>query len=275
MNRLDKEIRLLAQQERELLCTLLPKIREMDLSQGYLDLGFSSLFAYLTVGVGYSEGSAQRRIDAARLLKEVPSLAEKLESGAIKLSQVSLVKKAVRQTTRKVAAEEKCELFASLEGMNSRESEKAVAQFFDLPVIEQTRKTTQADESVRLEVTLSKELAAKIQRAQELLSHQVPSNQFIDYLEYVTNKVIESKTPKSPSTATAAVTPKRRLEILAEQPGCAHVDSRTGQRCGSQWQSQVDHKQPRWAGGSHEPGNLQNLCAKHNRQKYRREIGLR
>jgi 5-methylcytosine-specific restriction endonuclease McrA len=87
----------------------------------------------------------------------------------------------------------------------------------------------------------------------------------IEYLEFMTAKELKKK---SPSTATVAVTPKLRREIVQEQ--CAHVYE-DGSQCTNRWQVQVDHKISKWKGGSNERSNLQPMCAQHNRDKYRRE----
>lgn len=111
---LDLRMKTLAQKERDLLHEVLLTIKEIDSRKTYLELGFASLFDYLTDGIGYSEGSAQRRIDAARLLKELPQLAEKIQSGEIKLNQISLLQKAAREVFKtqsiKVSAQDKLEL---------------------------------------------------------------------------------------------------------------------------------------------------------------------
>lgn len=78
---LDQRMKTLAQKERDLLHEVLMTIKEIDSRRTFLELGFGSLFDYLVVGVGYSEGSAQRRIDAARLIREIPQIAEKIQSG--------------------------------------------------------------------------------------------------------------------------------------------------------------------------------------------------
>ena len=75
---LDVRMKTLASQERALLHEVLLTIQEIDQRKSYLERGFAHLFLYLVEGVGYSAGSAQRRIDGARLLKELPLLGEKL-----------------------------------------------------------------------------------------------------------------------------------------------------------------------------------------------------
>lgn len=287
---LDLRIKSLAAQERALLYDILLTIKEIDQRRLYLELGFANLFAYLVEGVGYSAGSAQRRIDAARLLSEVPSLGEKIQSGEVKLHQVSLIQKAAREvfktTHKNVTPEEKAEILESIANKNFEVSQKEVACYFDIPVVEMTTKSVQADDSVRVSLTLSKELAAKVQKAQELLSHSLESNDLVAYLEYLTDKVIKQKT--SVRTATVAVGSDQRKTnvsagfsartkkvILKQQQFCQHKDPQSGKECGSRWFLQIDHKQSRWAGGGNILQNAQVLCAQHNNLKYRKEAGIR
>ena len=94
---LDSNLKQLVISEREILREILLHIVEVQRRRLFLTFGYSSLFCYLTQHIGYANGSAQRRIDAARLSFEVPEVIEKLESGEINLSQVSLLQKAIRE----------------------------------------------------------------------------------------------------------------------------------------------------------------------------------
>jgi hypothetical protein len=295
---LDQRMKSLAQKERDLLHEVLLTIKEIDCRRTYLELGFGSLFDYLVQGVGYSEGSAQRRIDAARLIREIPEVALKIQSGELKLNQISLVQKASREVFKtrslKVSAEEKLQVIQSLCDKSHSQSQQQVAAFFDLPVLQSTHQTVQSDESVRVELTLSKEAHAKIRKAQELLSHAVPNQDLGHFLEYLAEKVIKQKSGKKILTTLAAVTTTTNKSVTAaigtadtvatstatvavnsNQNCCQYTDPQTGQRCCSTWQVQVDHKHSRWAGGRDEAGNLQLLCAGHNRMKYRQEAGIK
>ncbi|QDK45242.1 hypothetical protein DOM22_08775 [Bdellovibrio sp. ZAP7] len=194
---LDQRIKSLSAKERDLLHEVLLTIKEIDSRRTYLDMGFGSLFDYLVKGVGYSEGSAQRRIDAARLIRELPQVAEKIQSGELKLNQISLVQKASREVwksqSKQVTAEQKMEVLESLIAKGHSESHQQVTAFFDLPAVQNSYQKVQADESVRVEFTLSKEAFAKVKIAQELLSHSLPTQDIGDFLEYLVDKVIKQK----------------------------------------------------------------------------------
>lgn len=309
-NDLDIRIKNLAQRERTLLGEVLLTIQEIDKRRLYLDMGYANLFYYLTEGVGYSGGSAQRRIDGARLLNEVPELDQKIRSGQVSLNQVSLFQKAIRENNKKpidevkrITARDKQDFIAKLENKNYLESQKMVANFLDLPIVHNETKKAQADASIRMELTLSPELFSKINLAQELLSHSLPDKSLVAYLEYVTAKVIQQKSAKAnkaqmvnaniqcignkndhlnPEKSTATVAVKStvkislsvRKQILNPKASCQYQDPQTQKKCGSRWHLQVDHKQSQWSGGSHQIANLQVLCANHNQLKYRQEQGI-
>jgi hypothetical protein len=269
---LDDKLKSLVRQEREILSEILVHICEIDRRKFYLKMAYSSLFDYLTRHLGYIAGSAQRRIDAARLLREVPELCEKLESGTLNLSQVSLVQKAIRQNKTAV---NKSEILESLEKKSFSESQVIIAQAFDLEIKEDTKITAQRDESVRLEITLTKEQWEKLQRMKDLLPSG--SGEWSDTLEYLADKVIAQKTKAKtePKPAQTRINISMRKHILNRDQCCQYRNPLTGKICGSRKHLQMDHIQPVWAGGQSTQENLQALCGNHNRYRYQRQAGLR
>ncbi len=223
---LDQKIKSLAAREKQLLHEILLTIQEMDARKMYLDLGFSNLFSYLTTGVGYSEGAAQRRIDAARLLREIPEIGAKIQTGEIQLNQISLLQKTVRQVMKtqkqKVNTTQKKEILQQLSCLNHSQSQQKISEFFDLPILTEVKRQTQADASVRLEVTLSKELFQKIEQAQQLLSHQIPSGDLVQYLEYVTDQVIKHY------TSTKVGKSNMILDSSLSKPDVSSIDTAAG-----------------------------------------------
>ena len=63
-------------EERELLVEFLACLGELDKRKLYLELGFTSLFAYCTDHLGLSHSAAFRRTTAARLLMKFPVIGE-------------------------------------------------------------------------------------------------------------------------------------------------------------------------------------------------------
>lgn len=226
---LDQKMKRLAKQERELIAEVLETIREIDVRRMYLSFGYDSLYAYLLKEVGYAQGTAQRHIDSARLLNEIPEVGEMIQSGKINQSHITLLQKYVRQIEAKkiysknssgivvktsatqVSIADKKEVLSIIANKDIRESEQEVASFFQIPVQTFEIKKAQSDGSVRITITLSKELNEKINFAQKLLSHSLNSQELVKYLDYITDKVIKQKTqirvskkvPLAPSRETA------------------------------------------------------------------------
>jgi hypothetical protein len=341
---LDLKLGLFLKKENLLLKESLLHIQEADRRRLYLQFGYPSLYEYLTKHHRYSDGNAQRRIDAARLGVVVPALLDFIALNEINLSQVALVQKAFRQYQKqnkcKVSIDVKRQVIESLKQKSLEESQYILAKRLNLKIQASPKVSKQADESVRFEVTFSKAQWGKMIKMRELLSHSVPYGGWEEVIEYVADKVIKSKSPhptppasqksterrseearqpspqpprrpSSPPSGSENKTEQRSAEtqppqstsqmksegssevsvscevsleaislyklrkiVLHRDQCCQAKDSKSGQTCGSRWQLQVDHIKPRWAGGKDQLENLQALCAKHNRAKYRQQANI-
>src|SRR5271165_203534 len=78
-----------ALKERKSITLVLNHLLEVERRRLYLELGYGSLFDYCLRELHYSEGSAQRRISSMRLLREIPEVESKIESGELSLSVIS------------------------------------------------------------------------------------------------------------------------------------------------------------------------------------------
>ncbi len=294
---LDSKLKTLAQRERNLLHEVLLHIHEADRRRLYLQMVYPSLFEYLTKGCRFSRTSAQRRIDAARLIAAVPEVAEKIKTGEISLSQTSYLQKAIREKdkTQKVLTEIKQEIIRSICGKSMADSQKIIAQALDLKLLTQSKETHQKDESVRLELTFTKEQWDKLIHARELLSTTSASNSWMEMFSFLAEKVIQKKTGPSRSFSSAAgvrarqnniststtrnsrtpISTATKRNIFNRDKVCQYKDKNTGKVCGGKWGLEIDHIQPVWAGGNDEESNLRLLCRQHNKFVYQNQAGFR
>src|SRR5262245_32671873 len=83
------KIKSLVARERELLGEILHHLREVERRRLFSDLKYKSLFEYAVKELRYSEDQAYRRINAMRLIKELPQIEEKVVSGSLSLSALS------------------------------------------------------------------------------------------------------------------------------------------------------------------------------------------
>jgi len=295
--------------ERELTKEILLDIVELDRRKLYLKYAYSSLFAYLTQRAGYSDSAAQRRIDAARLLAKVPEVSEAISDGRIHLSQASKVQQICRQVKKETGTQievaKQKDLLKKLENKNSRQTDLILAQEFNLEIKTHARTKIQQDESVRVELTFSKEEMELIEEARALLSNQT-GGELKESFVLMARKIVNGSKPKKLEktvcaknlelskpkerqnlnifTAAAAVgnikkpiflrsvTPKLKREVLHEEKCCQFIDPETGQMCGSIYFLEVDHIQPRFLNGPSTRKNLRTLCRNHNQYRFRMGI---
>ncbi len=241
----------------------------------HLELGFSSLFDWLTRGHGYSESAAQRRIQAARLLRSIPSISDKLESGATNLTNISraqTVFRAQEKTGVKLSTEDKMQAIEQIENKSGLETEQTLLGLFPeaAATIRLEHKTVIDDQTIRLSLNLSNEDMQNLERARELLSHTLPDATFKDIVSYLAKDFVKRKDPLTQKPATAAPAKQRvtksarRVTIQKAEGRCEYKDPQTGRVCGSRFRIETDHIRPKSMGGGNGPENLRCLCRVHN-----------
>lgn len=217
--------------ERKTTAEILDLIREIDRRKLYLELGHTSLFSYLTKALGYTPASAQRRIDSARLLQAIPELKKDLAEGKLNLMQTSLVAQSLRQKQKQeprmiASTAIKKELLEKIKDQDLESTQKILSRSLNLPVETYERSKFQKDESLRIEMTLSKEQQEVINRSQEILSHVIPGADWAELFTKLAEEFVRRKDPvrerrsrkstTSPSSSPASGTAK--MEVTP-QPG--------------------------------------------------------
>jgi hypothetical protein len=214
---LDLHIKKLVCSERQVTDQILKAITELDARRGYAELGFSSLFAYLTLGVGYSESSAQRRIAAARLLAKVSepikeTLRDKLKAGAINLSQLSKINTLVQAIEQNKTSEDINALgknpispnslveniLPQIENKGLTKTESVIADFtkdlypeLNLDKPEKAKIRNEADGKVTITLSLTREQNEKLQKVLAKKSHTIPNGNLNILFEKLLDKELK------------------------------------------------------------------------------------
>jgi len=185
---LDEKLKALVKTERKITHEILLLIQTLDLTKSYRELGYASLFEYLTKEVGYSEGSAQRRISSARLLKEIPQIEEDLKTGELNLTQVCLAQMAFRQeekkTTQKLNSKAKELVLSKLRNKSSYETKKILKEECPSFEIPQSKPIPGSQQKVHITLELSEKEYEEIKFLLAKLSHKVPDQKIESALLY-------------------------------------------------------------------------------------------
>ena len=103
-------------------------LAEVERRELHLKAGFSSMFRYVTEGLGFSEGAAYRRIQVARLSRRVPQLLGLIGSGRLHLAGAALLGRVITAENRGALLEAAC-------GQSKRAIEALVAAQSPRPAV--------------------------------------------------------------------------------------------------------------------------------------------
>ena len=184
--------------ERKIAHHVLEYIAEIETRQLYLGRGYPSLHAFLREAFGYSEGAATRRIAGARLLRQIPDIATKLEAGTINLSQLVQIQATCRESEKQnrqaVTVEQKRQILAKVESATSAQTQVIAAESLGVTPVIVHQQQHHADRSVTITMTFTKEQLEILKRAQELCSHEVAGRNWAEAVVCFAKKAIAQKT---------------------------------------------------------------------------------
>ncbi len=171
----------LVAKERKLSTEILHHLMEVERRRLYALRGFSSLFDYCVKSLGYSESAAQRRISSMRLLREIPEVKEKIESGVLSLSVLSQAQSFFRNEAKvqekPLAVDAKKEVLLKLEHKSTREAERELLLRSTNPQLvyreEKLRPITPTHTEIKF--VADEAMLGDIEKLKALLSHAHPS----------------------------------------------------------------------------------------------------
>ena len=265
------DIKSLVGKEREITTKVLHHLKEIDRRKLYSDIKYMSLFDYAVKELGYSESSAQRRIQAARMLHAVPEIETKIEQGLLTLSNINEAAKFFKeQDIRKPS--EKRDVLEKIQNLSRRACEKKLFEMSGKEV--QTREETRriSKDSSKVTVILSDETLEKIQKLKDLMGKELSMDELISMMADSAIKEIEKKKFKTKSLppakkqsnknqpASLGVLRQRTRYIASSVKRTAYSKSKSCVKCGSQKNLNFDHKIPFALGGNNSQENIRLLC---------------
>ncbi|MES2525815.1 MAG: HNH endonuclease signature motif containing protein [Bdellovibrionota bacterium] len=243
----------LVSSEREVTVKVLHHLKEIDRRKLYSDLGFSSLYDYCVRELGYSEGSAHRRISSCRLIDEIPSISKKIESGNLNLMIVSdlaqfFKEECISDTPRKE------KIIKEVEGLSRRECELKLMQLSENPI--EKKHCLWIKDSVMERLKEYRDLKGTRESWEEIIS-DVTSTAIAE-LEKSKFRLV--KNPR-PSTLNGARTPTASVkrEVYQRDKCCV--------KCGGKFNLQFDHRKPFSLGGKSTSENIRLLCFNCNQRE--------
>ena len=263
------DIKQLASEERVLSLRLLYHLKEIERRRLFSDLGYGSLFEYVVKDLGYSNASASRRIQAARLLKEMPYLAKKISEGSLTLSNLALAGHLFKNEGI-VDPEIRREIIEKIENVTTRECEKTLFDFQTSPVIPKETMIVTSATITTVKFNLTDETIELLDELKQVLAHNRLSND--DLLKKVFKCALaDFKTQKYKLNAKfspAPVSPSIGRYIPAIVKKQVHQrDKGKCTKCKSSYKLEYDHIIPFSQGGATTVNNLRLLCFSCNQRR--------
>jgi hypothetical protein len=254
----------------------------------YLEHGCSTLWDFLVREMKYSNAAASRRYKAMKCAERYPQVI-----GMLRRHELSLSTLAQAESLLGEASDPK-DLLDRLAGKSHREVERVVA--LERPVPKKPReivrrvavKPKQAsaplleaprmepvEERVTLRTSLSTEKFEAFEEARAIVSRKHPGatvedvfNELVEF--FLKHKAPRQRKPAKPKSRTRHIPVATRDQVMLRDKRRCTFRSRSGHKCNSTHNLQIDHIKPFALGGTHDPENLRVLCAAHNRHEARR-----
>jgi hypothetical protein len=260
-----EDTKILVTKEREVLVQLLHHLKEIDSRKLYSDLGYSSLFAYMTKGLGFSESAAGRRIQAARLLKSHPDIERKIEAGSLNLTNLNQVAFAFKNES----VENQKEFLTKIEGMSSVDTRKEIfKELGNSPAKKDSIKVNSAT-TYEFKITIDEETNDLIKELRGLSHNQELGTLIKEALKnqielkkkkkFALTKTRTKSTPAVDVGVTRTLSRPQKREVFNRDKTC--------QKCGSIHYLNFDHVKAYAIGGNTSIENLRLLCTNCNQRE--------
>jgi hypothetical protein len=173
-------LKLQVENERKLLIEILYSLQEVEVRSLHLEMGYPDLYTFAMKELGYSSGSAYRRISAMRLLKSVPDVAPKLESGELGLENASQAQSFFRKEDRhrkeqgleKLTLDEKREVVTELFNKSTREGQRILTERAPDIMIPTEKLKPLPEQKTLIQFIAGAELMSKLEELKDIFAHQ-------------------------------------------------------------------------------------------------------
>jgi 5-methylcytosine-specific restriction endonuclease McrA len=272
-----ERIHTLGELDRRLTVTLLLHLCEFDSRRLFETLGYPSLFAYCVEVLRYSEDVACKRIAAARITSQYPTVVEMLSSGKLSVSGLVIIGPSLTADNHEA-------VLSAAAGKSKRELEVLAATLLPGRPIADRLKWINAEE-VEVRFSADRKVADLLERMREISRHRFPDGRYGDLVEEAVELYLEChdwERDMLPSRRREAESNSRKIPNAIkltvwqrDQGRCTYVSQR-GKRCSSKSWLEFDHVKP-WARGgrSDTEENVRLLCRNHNQLMARQEFGAK
>ncbi len=251
-----EDVKKLAQTERETTTNILHHLKEIERRKLFCDLGYPSMIQYAMSELGYSETSAIRRINGARLLKELPEIESQIKDGSLSLSNLHKAAGFFRKENIKEPTKKRI-ILKKIENKSARQCEKTLLELSPQTPLPKESLKLVAPEFSQIKVNLHEETLGLLEEAKCLIGFFYLDDKFLNRLaRHALNDIKHRKFKIRPGVQnpdTRYLSNKTKREVFEKSQGVC-------ENCGSLFLLQYDHIEAFALGGKSHTENLRLLC---------------
>ena len=216
----------LVAEERRTTLALIDCLEEVQRRRLYTELGYASLWEFATKYLGLSEGSAQRRILAMRLVREEPSAKEALASGELTFTNAAKIQAFAQKQEKEGQSIDTKEVIDQVKNKTQQECERLLMEKAPEKLPDDRKRTVSSKGDQELKFVVSAETFSQLEELKGLLAHSKPRATYAELLQYLLNEMLprlKRKKGISKSTATVAASKTKdvttpRTDVTSETP---------------------------------------------------------
>ncbi len=218
-----KQTKIFALREREAELLVLRGLREIELRRLHLEMGYPSLERFLVEELGYHSSTAYRKVDAMRLIADMPEVEKAIQKGEMNVTALSQAQSFFKVQARKGKAwkvDAKFELLQSIKGQSKLETEKLLKSIDpELPSPDRVRAINETQTEIKF--IADDLLLKKLQKVRELTSHTQADASYNALFHRMADLVLKAVDPeqKKPRNAyNSKIAQVVRVEVKEGSP---------------------------------------------------------
>lgn len=166
---------------------------------------FSSMYKYCQKRLKFSDGETQRRLAAARLLKDLPEIEQQIEAGDLNITNLARVEtflRAEKSADHELNKTEKLELLQQMENKSTREVERELIGLSHQPTLmaEKFQASTRLNELglefTKFEAFLGPDQLELLNEFRNFYAHELPDHADGSVLVFLLEKAVHFKKKK-------------------------------------------------------------------------------
>lgn len=262
------DIKVLVAHEREISLKVLHHLKEIERRRLFADMGYGSLFDYAVKELKYSEPSAARRIQAARLLKDFPELEKKVSNGSMTITNLALAGLAFKKenvTDKEVQKD----ILKKIEKTSKRECEKTLLELAPSQPLPKEKEKLITPTIYGVNFNLSAKTMDELRELRDLLAHRrLKQDEIVSYaFQAAIEKIKKEKFKIDANFNTPGAKPCTRYIPANVKKAVYERDQGKCTNCKSTHKIEYDHIQPFSLGGESTLKNLRLLCFSCNQRR--------